>query len=407
MLMREIAIELYLFCFKVLFAVVNRAPLQNKITFIDSFGQNSLLLYDELVRMGLPCQVVFLHKPNCRYKRTVDAKVITFEGANPVDFIRSVYHIATSRYLLIDNYYAFLSVVKFKPGVQCIQLWHAAGAIKKFGLFDESTKYRSKRARKRFVRVYQQFHKVVVGSDAMAEIFMKAFNLSQDHILRTGYPRTDIFYDTEYRNRVVERLKSENEVLKRKKVILYAPTYRDGQLSQFELKLDFDLMHRELGNEYVLLLRLHPAVRKQVRLDDRFAGFVYDYSGYKDVNDLLFIADCLITDYSSIIYEYALLNRPIIFYAYDLEHYSRDRGLWNDYRSMMPGPVVRTTEELVQVIKQGAFDLEAIREFSRVWNQYSVGRSCKNLVEFLQRDTDWDIRRRQVAADVEKPSVTM
>ncbi|HET7658523.1 MAG TPA: CDP-glycerol glycerophosphotransferase family protein, partial [Bacillales bacterium] len=374
-----------LLIFRCVFHVCNWFPYRNKVTFLVTFGQNSMYVYKEMLRREPKSDIVFLYKKSCPYdfEESGNMTAVPFETFNILRFFQSIYHLATSRHIIVDNYFGCLSVCSFRDDVECIQLWHAAGAVKYFGLKDQSVPNRCDRAKKRFLKVYRKFNKVVVGSEEMARVFTEAFDLSPENILRTGIPRTDLFYDEPLKRKVIHRLKRENPLLKNKKVLLYAPTFRDHQLDAFELKLDLDLMERELAEEYVLLLRLHPAVKSQKNFEEQYKGFVYDYSSLVDVNELLLITDCLITDYSSIPYEFSLLNRPMIFFAYDLEQYQEQRGLWDQYESLVPGPIVKTTEGVVEQIQQNDFDYKEIQAFSRKWNRYSVGQSSRNIVNYV------------------------
>lgn len=384
-MMKEFLISLYLFCFRISFNLFKWFPLQNKVTFVVSFGTDSVYIYEEMRRQNLSSDVVFLYKGNSLSDLgdLRGARVIAFETLNIVNLLRAIYHLATSKQVFIDNYYGFLSVVDFKEDVECIQLWHAAGALKRFGLKDRSVLQRSQSAQKRFLNVYKKFNKVVVGSESMAKVFIEAFNLSPESILRTGIPRTDLFYDKRAQDEMISELTTENPDLKNKKVILYAPTYRDGQLNQFEIKLDLDLMEQELGREYILLLRLHPAIKNVTNYEKRYPGFIYDTSSFPDVNRLLLVTDVLVTDYSSIPYEFALLNKPMVFYPYDLDEYKEQRGLWGDYESIVPGPIVHSTREMVEKIKENAFDLNKIQLFAQNWNRYSKGKSSRNIVDYI------------------------
>ena len=167
------------------------------------------------------------------------------------------------------------------------------GAIKTFGFKDHSIKRRTNSANRRFTKVYQQFHKIVVGSDLMASIFMEAFKLTEDHIIRTGIPRTDFFYQiSEQEKRKKKEWMHSHPFLKNKKVILYAPTFRDGNVKHFETILDINYLYHSLGEEYVILIKLHPTVQEKLDFDyDLYKGFIYDFSYYKDVNDILLITD--------------------------------------------------------------------------------------------------------------------
>ncbi|WP_066387550.1 CDP-glycerol glycerophosphotransferase family protein [Neobacillus mesonae] len=384
---RELAISLYLFVFKCVFFFFNLLPLkEDKTTFVISFGDNSQYVLEEMQKHNISSEIILLCKGNSinKFKHYQGMKTIPFETLCILSWIKSVYHLATSRHVLIDNYFGFLASVQFKANVECIQLWHASGALKKFGLEDESIKNRSKRANKRFLQVYRNFHKVIVGSDVMADVFIKSFNLKDGNILRTGIPRTDFFYNEEAKQTVLEKLISKYPELRGKKVILYAPTYREDELNNFSLRLDVEKMQRELGNEYILMLRLHPVVQKNL-LNFKIAnGFLYDFSSDKyEINDLLIAADILITDYSSIPFEYSLLRRPMIFFTYDLKEYKKKRGVLTEFEQNLPGPIVEHTDEIIELIKQNSFDLNVVDYYAEQWNKYSTGESSANLICYM------------------------
>ncbi|MBS4174053.1 CDP-glycerol glycerophosphotransferase family protein [Bacillus sp. FJAT-49736] len=383
---RSFAIWTYLTAFRLIFMIMNMFPVKRKVTFIVSFGDNAIYLYEELKRQQISCEVVFLFNKSCKYNfsKYEDAKAIPLNTANLMQLAKSIYHIATSKTIIIDNYYAFLSVIHFKKEVKCIQVWHAAGAFKKFGLHDHSLKMRTNRDIKRFKNVYKRFHYVAIGSDIMGNIFMEAFGLSPNQLLYTGIPRTDIFYDEKRKMDIMQKLLREYPDLRHKKRILYAPTFRDEQLDLFEFKLNLDLMKQKLGKDYIVMLRLHPAIKHKLDMESKYHDFVVDLSTYHNVNELLMITDILITDYSSIPFEYALLKRPMIFYAYDLEAYGQERGLWYDYKEMIPGPVVSSTEDIIEQILNNSYDMQRIEQFSNDWNKYSVGSSSSQLIRYIR-----------------------
>ena len=133
---------------------------------------------------------------------------------------------------------------------------------------------------------------------------------------------------------------------------------------------------------YLLLIRMHPAVKMSVN-ESQFDG-VIDVSGYPNMNELLVVTDYLITDYSSLPYEFALLKRPQIFYPYDLAEYEQESGFWGAYEEVVPGPVVHSTEEIIELIGGDDFDLERVAAFSELWNAYSKGKSAQALISYLK-----------------------
>ncbi|WP_245251291.1 CDP-glycerol glycerophosphotransferase family protein [Virgibacillus litoralis] len=333
-------------------------------------------------------QVVILKTSHCKisFDDLSNRKVLDFESLNIIDWVLSIYHLSTSEKVIADNYYGFLAVTEFKANVQCIQLWHAAGAIKQFGLKDPSIQNRSPRAFERFQKVYHRFDYVVVGSERMASIFRKSFNISNEQILRTGIPRSDFFFDTVAKNEAEKSLKQDFPVINGKKVILYAPTYRDNDLNTTDLHLNIEKMYREFKDDYVLFLRLHPAVDGEYQ--NKFPGFVINVSSYHNMNHLLVISDILISDYSSIPFEYSLLNKPMVFYAYDFEDYAKIRGFWEAYDELVPGPVVKSTEALIDVIKSESFNMNQVSTFANQWNQYSNGYSSESLVKAIYTEEE-------------------
>ncbi|WP_164667630.1 CDP-glycerol glycerophosphotransferase family protein [Virgibacillus doumboii] len=378
-MVREIIIALYLLVFRMLFNLFKLLPQKTKTTFVASFGTNILYTIDEQEKQT-DDSIVILKANQCSmdFGSGPRRKTLKFGFPHFLDWVRSIYHLATSKKVFIDNYYGFLSVTKFRSNTQCIQLWHASGAIKQFGLKDNSIENRHSNACKRFKNVYDRFDLVIVGSDKMAAIFSVAFDLPTSRILRTGIPRTDFFFDSAAKKEAEQTLRNAFPVINNKKVILYAPTYREHQSAS---QLDIEIMHEVLSEEYVLFLSLHPKVKTE--MENNYPGFVFDVSNHFHINHILVITDILVTDYSSIPFEFSLLNKPMVFYAYDLEEYAQVKGLWKDYDKLVPGPVVKHTEDLIHVLQTGEFNMATVRDFAEEWNQYSDGKSSERLIKTL------------------------
>jgi teichoic acid glycerol-phosphate primase len=383
---KELMISCYLFVFKIVFYFFKLFPLKNKITLVVTFEENNVYLYQEMIKREVPCEIFLLCKSSVvkELQGKVNNEIIVpFETRNLFYWFKSIYHLSTSKIVITDNYLAFLSAIKFKKNVECIQLWHAAGALKTFGLKDKSIKKRSKNANIRFRMVYEKFNKVVVGSEEMAKIFRDSFGLPHENILRTGVPRTDFFYDKGLHELMKLEFETRNKGLKGKRRILYAPTFRDTQLENFQIQLDIEKMHHELKDEYVLFIKMHPAVKMDKNYQELYPDFVYDFSRNKGINELLVHVDYLITDYSSIPFEFALLGKPMIFFPYDLEFYQEERGVVQDYIQQVPGPVAFETEDIIKLIKSNYFDFNEIQKFADKWNEYSKGVSSKKLVNYI------------------------
>jgi CDP-glycerol glycerophosphotransferase (TagB/SpsB family) len=222
---------------------------------------------------------------------------------------------------------------------------------------------------------------VICGSEKMGNIFKESFNLSNERILKIGIPKTDFYFDDTKKEKIIKKMTEKYPVINNKKLILYAPTFRDHQLQSTSMILDIDKMYKEFSDKFVLFIRMHPSVKYE--LENHYQDFLYDVSTEKEISDLLLITDLLITDYSSIPMEFSLLKKPMIFFAYDLEDYAKTRGLWEDYDKLVPGPVVKNMEKLIENIKNETYDYKKIEEFAKDWNEYSNGCSSKNVVDTL------------------------
>lgn len=382
---REIAITAYLLFFKTIFTLFKLFPLKSKVVFVVSFSENNKKVYEEMLRQDLSCRTLFLttEKMYPIFSKLDGSDTFLFHVKKPYEFLCSIYHLATSKIIFVDNYYGFLSASDFREGVECIQLWHANGATKKFGLGDPSNQIRGSRAIRRFRQVYARFSRIAVGSRRMADIFQKAFHISSEKFLFTGIPRTDPFFLQRNEGLSKEKLYKRYPEIIGKKVILYAPTYRDHELNEQSLRLDVSKVMSELGDDYRLMIKLHPAVRQSLSMGVDYEG-VINVSSHHNLNDILFVTDILITDYSSIPFEYSILGKPMIFYFYDYHLYNQKPGIWEEFLEDIPGPIAYETDEIIKIIKNGHFDLNKIQRFSDKWNEFSKGHSSENLVKYLK-----------------------
>lgn len=379
---RELAIFAYLFLFQILFLFFKLFPQKKKTVCVASFGDN-IFYTVRSIRSLSDEEIIILKDKSCHYRFDSGiCKVMPFDLLmHPFAHLQSIYHLATATTILVDNYFGFLAVTDFRKGTTCIQLWHAAGAIKKFGLQNPSNQSRTSEAIQRFQKVYNRFNYTIAGSENMVNIFKESFGISDESILRTGIPRTDVFYDAYEKMRIYNQMKSLFSYIQNKKVILYAPTFRGNHLNHAEIAFDLKRLFEVFSDDYVLLIKQHPSV--SFELNEKYNGFIVNVSDYYDINHLLLITDLLITDYSSVAFEFALLEKPMIFYAHDMVEYEHTSGLIASYELQMPGPVVKTTDQLIQVIHSQPFDMNKVRVFAEEWNQYSKGDSSINLARFV------------------------
>ncbi|MCM8507574.1 MULTISPECIES: CDP-glycerol glycerophosphotransferase family protein [Bacillus amyloliquefaciens group] len=292
---------------------------------------------------------------------------------HPLHLLKAVLVLFKSKVVITDNYFLMTSVLNRRPQTTCIQVWHANGSLKKFGLEDVTNQNRPASDISRFKKVYRSFDFVTVGSDAMADVFKKSFGIRDGQLLKTGIPLTDVYY---------EEHKPELKHKWPKKIILYAPTFRDYDMQSFRLPFTEEQLTNTLNGEYMLLVKLHPAVLHHISAS--FESELIKNVSDMRLHDLLKAADILITDYSSVPFEFALLNKPIFFFTYDLEEYDQKRGLIDNYTSVIPGKACHDSEALLEEMTKKPFRAEEMKRFSDKWNMYSDGNSSEALLKFAE-----------------------
>jgi len=223
------------------------------------------------------------------------------------------------------------------------------------------------------------------------EKFASAFNLKklkkENVIVELGYPRNDFLFN--HTKQDVDNLKESLGIPKDKKVILYAPTWRDNQHTAgvgytYNLNVDFDRLKEKLEKDYVIIFRTHYFVANTFDFE-KYKGFIFNMSDYDDVNDCYILSDMIITDYSSVFFDYANLKRPMLFYMYDLDEYKDElRGFYLDLNEL-PGPIVKIQEELedeiINIDKYEAKYKEKYDAFNAKFNYLDDGKCAKKVIE--------------------------
>jgi CDP-glycerol glycerophosphotransferase (TagB/SpsB family) len=286
--------------------------------------------------------------------------------------------------VVVDDYFFPMYVINPRRGTTRIQVWHAAGAFKRFGFSVLDKTFGADEDLVRHVRIHSNYSLALVSSMTVAPHYAEAFGQPEEIFTsRVGIPRTDLFGDADRRARAEARVRATYPLPAGKRVILYAPTFRGETVgrARYADLMDLEVMQRVLGEDHVLLLKLHPFIRDAIQVPKGLREFAIDASGDPDVNELMLVSDILVTDYSSVIYEFALLGRPIAFLAPDDGAYDEERGFYFDFRKDAPGPIVDTTEELAALIRADAFDLERVAAFRDASFDVPPGGATARLVD--------------------------
>lgn len=276
-------------------------------------------------------------------------------------------------------------------GTVYVQTWHGT-PLKKLGLDIEEIHMpgtQTEKYRENIISESENWSYLISPNRYSSEIFRSAFGY-RGEIIESGYPRNDILYTAD--DKLAEEIKRKLQIPVEKKVILYAPTWRDDdfyKVGQYKFTFQFELemMKERFGNEFVLLTRMHYLVAESFDFA-AYGDFVKDVSSYPDIAELYLVSDMLITDYSSVFFDYANLNRPIIFYMYDLDDYrDRLRGFYFDIEQENPGPVVENEQELFDAIEyaadHGHVSPKAFNDFYERFCYLEEGISAKRVVERL------------------------
>lgn len=244
-----------------------------------------------------------------------------------------------------------------KRGQVYVQTWHGT-PLKKIGcdvVNHQDIAAANRRTYRNYRKEGRQLDYLVSPSPFYTEKLGSALGMTHmaGRVLEEGYPRNDCLFT--FTRQEADELKEELGIPGNKKVILYAPTWRENQHEAgvgytYRMGLDLKGLRKELASDYVILFRVHYMVRRLFDFDG-YEGFLYDVSDYSDISRLYIIADMLVTDYSSVFFDYANLKRPILFYMYDFQEYKEElRDFYFDI-SLLPGPVIKEEADIGKAVR--------------------------------------------------------
>ena len=332
---------------------------------------NLAAIHERMVERGLDrshgLRIVSRPSPSARWR--------------PADLVRLPWWLARAATIVTDGHIELVQAASWY--VRTVEVWHAYGAFKLMGYSlvgrpGELSPYS---------RAYKGYAAVTVGSDADVPVYAEAFGLPEERIHPTGIPRVDRFFDPAGREAAIQRARAAVPESIGRRTILLAPTYRGSvRDARYDTgRLDWQAIHQLcLEQDATFIVRPHPFVRGPLDIPPSLGDRIVDGRGLGvDTNDLLLVVDLLITDYSSVIYEFSTLNRPMLFFAYDLEAYAAERGFYEPYEGFVPGRIVRTCEELVDAIRRNDCQVEKVRPFALRHVGGTDGRSTNRVVDLI------------------------
>lgn len=321
---------------------------------------------------------------------------------------------ATAKYIFVNEASDVLSCVDMRPETIVTQLWHACGAFKKFGMSTAELIFGPNAEELKRHPNNKNYTYVTVSSPEIVWAYAEAMDMKdrQDAIRPVGTSRTDIFYRSETIAQAFQNLYKEFPKAKGKKIILYAPTFR-GRVARAKTPDCFDLekFAEHFKDEYVVIFKHHPLVKNVPQIPEELNGtFAIDATKTMTIEDLLCVSDICISDYSSLVFEYSLFERPMLFFAYDLDEYFDWRGFYYDYNELTPGPVCKTNDEMIDYISHldERFDKQKVIDFKEKFMRSCDGHATDRILHMVFADRYDSLKLSHERTDDEiKVSVVM
>lgn len=342
-------LKLVIAMLNLIFAVMKLLPVRDKVTFIsrqsNDKSDDMKLLEAELKTKAPDITVVFL----CRkFDGNVFHKLLYC-----FHIFRQMYHIATSRVVVLDSYCVAVSILKQRQSLTVIQMWHALGALKRFGFSIVGEGEGRSRSLAELLSMHRNYTYVLTSSYECLPYFAEAFGYEKESMRVMTLPRVDYLTNDEFYKKTVSRIYAKYPFLAEKKTVVYAPTFRKGK----DISKEIDELASKFDKDtYTFVVKKHPLMEvncKDCLVDNDFSTM-----------EMLMAADCVICDYSAVIFEAAILKKPLFFYTFDYEEYGVARNFYIDYMKEMPGFISGDASKIAEAIREERWDLKIVEDFS-------------------------------------------
>lgn len=320
------------------------------------------------------------YKQDGRYR--VEQGFLMLSSGNMVSYVRRCFSvirlIAGAKLVFVDESSNMLAALPIRKETGIVQVWHGCGAFKRFGY---GLQHKPKE------RYYNEYALVTVSSQRVADIYKNAMMQPADVVKALGISRTDCFFDEAFLRASREKIEELLPFVRGRKSILYAPTFRGNAAEAKEPeKLNIEHMYQALSDEYVVLYKAHPLIGKRAEVSEKYHTFFVDVSDLLETDALLSYCDLCITDYSSLIFEYSLFERPMIFYAYDYAEYDDARGFYYPYEEFVPGPICKNTGEVIDaILRQDDGWAQRVKTFKKTFMDACDGHATQRIKQYLEK----------------------
>ncbi len=338
----------------------------------DVLAPSMLALYNRLIERGFDKSYVIRSS-----LRNTESK-----SYSKLSTVAVIAKIAKADIIIIDDYVPAFNSVALHKSVKVIQLWHAGAGFKgvgyaRWGHFGCPAPFSA----------HRRTDFAITDSLAIRDFFSEPFGILEEQVIPTGMPRMDEYLSEDNRREVTARLYESYPMFKGKKIILFAPTYRgrNRKNSYYPCELiDFEGLYRYCEDvDAVVLFKMHPWVADEVEIDEKYRDRFYPMNSYPNINELFYITDLLITDYSSCMYEFMLMKKPMLFFAFDHDRYAVSRGFHRDYASNVPGKICVSFDEVLRAMREGDYEFEKVERMLPEYFDHVDTGSCDRVIDWL------------------------
>ncbi len=294
---------------------------------------------------------------------------------------RLLWLIAKQDIIFVDDYVPIFKTIHLKPETRLVQLWHAGVGFKSVGY----SRFGRTGSPLPLDSCHRQYSYAVVGGQGLIGVYEEVFGISRDSILPYGLARLDGYMDPRKIRDYKDGFYEKYPELKKKKLILFAPTFRGKTQDEAYYPVEWvteEQIRRLCGDTYVFAYKMHPFITQKIEISEEYRSFIYDFSDEKDINELFYVTEILITDFSSNIYEFSLQRKPIIFFAPDKDYYQLTRGV---HRTLdeAPGVVCEDFEDVIRTVHNGTFDIDKVDKFAEDSFDEKTTNACDRLIDDL------------------------
>lgn len=348
-------------------------PLKKQIVYIsmqsDDISLDFKLLKEDIEKRDKNIRQVFLcKKMKSGLNKKSDYVIYVLKMIGYV--FKAMFYLATSKVCITESYCVPISILKHKKELKIIQIWHASGAVKKFGYQILDKQEGKSKEVAQLMCMHKNYNYIIAPSNATKEIFCQAFNMSKDNVVKLGLPRLE--YITNDKFDKSEEIYKEYPELKEKNVILYVPTFRKEKQIDLTEILNYDLD----TNKYRMIIKLHPLentdVPEKFKIDKKYLSY-----------DLLKIADYIITDYSAILIEASCLEKPMFVYLYDIKQYSEDRGLNINLKKELSTFTSNSFSDIMSKIEKNDYNVREVTNFKNKYIEIDPTNTISELSKFI------------------------